>query len=70
MLFLEYEIVTVTGDKLNAGTNANVFITLYGKHGISPKINLRNTSEDPFERNKSDIFVVKSNCVGPIDKIR
>ncbi|CAD5121003.1 DgyrCDS9547 [Dimorphilus gyrociliatus] len=66
----EYEIVTVTGDKLNGGTNAKVFVTFYGKHGISPKIQLRNNIGDTFERNKSDVFIVKSNCVGPIDKIR
>lgn len=28
-----YRITTVTGDYWNAGTSANVFVTLYGEHG-------------------------------------
>lgn len=35
-----YEVVTVTGDVRGAGTDANVFVTLFGEHGITPKTHL------------------------------
>jgi len=40
-LFLSvYEVVTVTGDVKGAGTDANIFVTLFGDFGISPKVHL------------------------------
>jgi hypothetical protein len=67
----EYEIVTVTGNVKGAGTDANVFITLFGKTGQTPKLQLKNSSsENQFERNQSDIFVLKTKCCGPLTKIR
>ncbi|MEQ2300988.1 hypothetical protein AMECASPLE_031460, partial [Ameca splendens] len=35
-----YEVVTVTGDVKGAGTDANVFVTLFGEFGVSPKVHL------------------------------
>lgn len=35
-----YEVVTATGDVRGAGTDANVFITLFGENGLSPKLHL------------------------------
>lgn len=35
-----YEVVAVTGDERGAGTDANVFITLFGDYGITPKVHL------------------------------
>ncbi|XP_064807047.1 lipoxygenase homology domain-containing protein 1-like [Oncorhynchus masou masou] len=35
-----YEVVTITGDERGAGTDANVFITLFGEYGITPKVHL------------------------------
>lgn len=35
-----YEVVTITGDERGAGTDANVFITLFGDYGITPKVHL------------------------------
>ncbi|XP_013416715.1 lipoxygenase homology domain-containing protein 1 isoform X2 [Lingula anatina] len=66
----EYEIVTVTGDCKGAGTDAHVYITIYGKSGVTPKLQLKNNSKDCFERSQSDIFHVKTSCVGPMEKIR
>lgn len=36
--FIVYEVVTVTGDVKGAGTDANVFVTLYGEYGVTPKV--------------------------------
>jgi len=35
-----YEVVAITGDVKGAGTDANVFITLFGEFGVSPKVHL------------------------------
>lgn len=35
-----YEVVTITGDERGAGTDANVFISLFGDYGITPKVHL------------------------------
>ncbi|OPJ86950.1 lipoxygenase-like proteiny domain-containing protein 1 [Patagioenas fasciata monilis] len=40
-----YEVVTVTGDVRGAGTDANVFVTLFGEHGITPKTHLTSKIE-------------------------
>ncbi|XP_069736464.1 lipoxygenase homology domain-containing protein 1 [Phaenicophaeus curvirostris] len=69
-----YEVVTVTGDVRGAGTDANVFVTLFGEHGITPKTHLTSNtdkrSSTAFERSKTDVFRVKTNNVGQIKKIR
>lgn len=33
-------MVTITGDERGAGTDANVFVTLFGEYGIAPKVHL------------------------------
>ncbi|XP_035234693.1 lipoxygenase homology domain-containing protein 1 isoform X2 [Anguilla anguilla] len=69
-----YEVVTITGDVRGAGTDANVFVTLFGDYGITPKVHLASNTEKrnrtAFEKNKTDVFRVKTNNVGPIQKIR
>lgn len=35
-----YEVVTVTGEVAGAGTDANIFVTLFGDCGITPKMHL------------------------------
>ena len=62
--------MTVTGDVMGGGTNANVFITLFGKTGTTRKIHLKNNSKTMFNRGSSDTFRVKTNCVGPMKKVR
>ncbi len=57
--FLEvpYEIAVHTGDIRGAGTNANVFLVLYGEKGKSEEHWLRNKT-DNFERGQVDKFKV------------
>ena len=35
-----YEVVVATGDVRGAGTDANVFITMFGENGLTPKLHL------------------------------
>ena len=68
--FTAYEILVVTGDKTGAGTNANAFVTIFGKSGITQKISLKKEGKSEFKPNSSAIFKTKANCVGPMRKIR
>ncbi|XP_029915187.1 lipoxygenase homology domain-containing protein 1 [Myripristis murdjan] len=65
-----YEVVTITGDERGAGTDANVFITLFGEYGITPKVHLASKSRTAFERAKTDVFRIRTHNIGPIKKIR
>ncbi|XP_023678721.2 lipoxygenase homology domain-containing protein 1 isoform X1 [Paramormyrops kingsleyae] len=65
-----YEVVTVTGDVRGAGTDANVFVTIFGEYGVTPKVHLASKSRTAFEKNKTDVFRIKTNNVGPIKKLR
>ncbi|XP_036179562.1 lipoxygenase homology domain-containing protein 1 isoform X1 [Myotis myotis] len=65
-----YEVVTATGDVRGAGTDANVFITIFGENGLSPKLHLTSKSKSAFEKANIDVFRVRTNNVGLIYKIR
>ncbi|XP_056889256.1 lipoxygenase homology domain-containing protein 1 [Takifugu flavidus] len=76
-----YEVVTITGDERGAGTDANVFVTLFGEYGITPKVHLASKYDFPpictekrsrtaFERAKTDVFRIRTHNVGPLKKIR
>ncbi|KAK5871016.1 hypothetical protein PBY51_003919 [Eleginops maclovinus] len=65
-----YEVVTITGDERGAGTDANVFVTLFGEYGITPKAHLASKSRTAFERGKTDVFRIRTHNVGPLKKIR
>ncbi|KAM4575790.1 LOW QUALITY PROTEIN: lipoxygenase homology domain-containing protein 1 [Odontesthes bonariensis] len=69
-----YEVLTITGDERGAGTDANVFVTLFGEYGITPKVHLASNTEKrsrtAFERAKTDVFRIRTHNVGPLKKIR
>lgn len=63
---VKYEIVVYTGDKFGAGTNANVFITLYGENGNTGKRALTQSMRDLFERKQVDKFTIEAVDLGII----
>lgn len=68
----------MTGDQEGSGTNSKVYITIYGRTGITPRIELsqenKSTGKDilcaPFGRGTSTKFIVKAPNVGAITNIR
>lgn len=68
----DYEVVVVTGDKRMAGTDANVFITLFGPRNKSTqKLALTKNGKDIFEAGKTDVFKLENlDYIGPIQKVR
>ncbi|XP_059690106.1 lipoxygenase homology domain-containing protein 1 [Gavia stellata] len=66
---INYEVSVVTGDMRAAGTNAKVFMQIYGETGKTELITLENRSNN-FERGATDIFKREAADVGKIYKIR
>lgn len=54
---INYEITVTTGDVFAAGTNANVFVQIYGDQGKTEVITLKSRSNN-FERGTTEIFKV------------
>ncbi|KAF6771615.1 hypothetical protein AHF37_10023 [Paragonimus kellicotti] len=74
---LEYAITVVTGDQEGCGTDSNVFITIYGRTGITPRIELaRDKSSEksifhsPFAKGLSTKFIVEAPSVGALTRLR
>ncbi len=70
-----YKISVKTGDIKDAGTNANVFITLYGHgsqlfEGSTGEIYLDDEDRDDFERGNIDTFEVKAQKIDTIEYMR
>ena len=61
-----YRIVVVTGVVPNAGTNADVWITLYGKDGTNSGERFLDNAEDNFENGKTDTFTFDSRNLGDL----
>lgn len=69
--FTELEVTVITGHKKMAGTDARVYLTLYGKSGMSPKLHLPDDkNKKRFERNSEDKFKFKVKDIGEIKRIR
>ncbi|TKS84776.1 Lipoxygenase -like proteiny domain-containing protein 1 [Collichthys lucidus] len=67
---IKYEIIVITGDQKGAGTDANVFITVYGTNGESGRRQLRQRFRNLFERDQTDRFMLEMLDMGELHKIR
>ncbi|KAA8578774.1 hypothetical protein FQN60_009195 [Etheostoma spectabile] len=67
-----YTVRIKTGDKKYAGTDANVFLILYGTKDDTGIINLKasKTHRNKFERGMIDEFIVEAVDIGPLKKLR
>ena len=61
---MKYGIMVQTGNEHRSGTNANVFITIYGTNGDSGKRQLTQSRRDLFERNQKDNFELEAVDLG------
>ncbi|CAF3703956.1 unnamed protein product, partial [Rotaria sordida] len=69
----EYEIIVITGDKRGAGTDSQVYVTLFGDDGKkTEKLHLKKSAshQNPFERNQTDEFRVRGDYIGELVKLR
>jgi hypothetical protein len=71
-LVTTYEIIVYTGNVRAAGTDAQVYVTLFGNRGKqTQKLHLKDSNnKNPFEQNQADRFSVKGDDVGELTKLR
>ena len=55
---VQYQVNVFTGDVAHAGTDANVFMTLYGENGDTGKRELKKKFRNLFEKGKCHSFLV------------
>ncbi|XP_061887966.1 lipoxygenase homology domain-containing protein 1-like [Entelurus aequoreus] len=67
---VKYEIIVITGDEKGAGTDANVFITIFGSNGDSGRRQLRQKLRNLFEREQTDRFLLEMLDMGELQKVR
>ncbi|CAF0903962.1 unnamed protein product [Adineta steineri] len=65
-----YEITVKTGKDFGGGTDANVFIIIYGESGRTVIHELDNLGKNDFERNTTSEFTIMDLDVGKIDRIK
>uniref|UniRef100_A0A915HDL1 PLAT domain-containing protein n=1 Tax=Romanomermis culicivorax TaxID=13658 RepID=A0A915HDL1_ROMCU len=67
-----YTIAVKTSNVFGAGTDANVFVQLFGENGHSDFIQLKKSinHRNKFERNHSDVFIFNDmKNLGPISQV-
>jgi hypothetical protein len=64
-----YRITVFTGTEKDSGTDANVYITLYGESGNSGERQIGNDRNN-FERGQSDEFSIDMIDIGNIKNVR
>ncbi|KAJ7392242.1 hypothetical protein OS493_013620 [Desmophyllum pertusum] len=67
-----YHLAIKTGDEKNAGTDANVWVQVYGDKGDTGHVQLKKSGmmENLFERGQTDYFTLEAGDVGKIEKLR
>jgi lipoxygenase homology domain-containing protein 1 len=69
----QYRIVVVTGTVDYAGTDSNVYITMYGRRNdnrTNSRERLLDNSEDNFEKGRTDTFAIETRDLGDLTRIR
>ncbi|MFE1764236.1 PLAT/LH2 domain-containing protein [Streptomyces angustmyceticus] len=65
----QYRVAVYTGNKAGAGTDANVYITIYGTRGSAGPIRLDNSANN-FESGKTDRFTLGLRDLGRLKSIK
>lgn len=68
---VKYQISVHTGDIDNAGTNANVYITIHGENGSTGLRLLKKSqnNESKFEQGQTDIFEIEAVWLKDLTKV-
>lgn len=66
-----YHVHVKTGNVRGAGTDANVFVVLYGEEDNTGKILLKTSKshKNKFEGGQTDEFIIEAIDIGPLKKI-
>jgi hypothetical protein len=69
----DYIVTVTTSNVMFGGTDAKVYVHLYGEHGETGDIHLAKPEggKNPFEQGRVDVFHVKgANWLGDLQKLR
>lgn len=62
-----YHVHVKTGDVRSAGTDANVFLKIFGDKGDTGNLQLRaSDNKNKFERGRTDIFKLEATDIGKV----
>lgn len=67
---VKYEVIVTTGYEPGAGTDANVFVTIFGSNGDTGKRELKQKMRNLFERGSTDHFFLETLDLGELRKVR
>lgn len=67
---VKYEVIVTTGYEPGAGTDANVFVTIFGSSGDTGKRELKQKTRNLFERGGTDRFFLETLELGELRKVR
>lgn len=67
---VQYEVAVFTSDVAHAGTDANVFITIYGENGDTGQRKLTKKMVNLFERGQRDVFNLEALDLGQLKRVR
>jgi hypothetical protein len=66
----DYAVEVYTGSESGSGTNANVFLTMFGEFGdTGEKALIKSQNFDKFEKNQMDKFSIQAADLGKIFKV-
>ncbi|CAF4402107.1 unnamed protein product, partial [Rotaria sordida] len=67
-----YKISVITSNEFGSGTNANVYIIIFGENNDTGKVPLvtSKTYSDPFDRGHTDEFEIEAMDIGEPKKIK
>ena len=70
LIATSYHVRVKTGDIRGAGTDANVFIRIFGEVGDTGKLQLRqaDNTKDKWERGRTDMFTLEAMDIGKVRK--
>ena len=63
-----YKVTVRTGDVRGAGTDANVYVQIFGKEGDTGRLHLRQSenTKNKFEKGRADMFNVEAVDIGKV----
>lgn len=69
---VEYTVEVQTGKKMGAGTDANVFLNIFGEYGDTGQrvLSKSKTNRKKFERDQVDVFRIEAVALKNLKKIR
>ncbi len=68
---IEYTVEVQTGTKMGAGTDANVFLNIFGDYGdTGDRLLEKSNNRNKFERGQTDLFRIEAVTLKNLKKIR